>query len=191
MRIQNCYPLGHTPSFHCWYTWSPHFRGPENLLLVSDSRCFLTFSLEAPESGTRAHLPSPTLKQAYAHSPSLRRASESYPLSPTLCLTRTDFPPGPAQLRAGRDPRPAGASAWPFHVSTSSTDFRVADFHAARENSSHTRDGRQPGAGGLLAAGTLNTWMFSSKPPHSGPAPLRTPLAGVAVVAMSLEAFRR
>lgn len=143
----------------------------------------------------------PTLKQAYAQSPSLRRASESYPLSPTLCLTRTDFPPCPAQLRAGRDPRPAGASAWPFHVSTSSTDFRVADSERseggrlprrAREQQPHSgRPSAGAGGGGLLAAGTLNTWMFSSKPPHSGPAPLRTPLAGVAVVAMSLEAFRR
>lgn len=107
----------------------------------------------------------PTLKQAYAHSPSLRRANESYPLSPTLCLTRTDFPPCPAQLRAGRDPRPAGASAWPFHVSTSSTDFRVADSERseggrlprrAREQQPHS--GRpSAGAGGGGAAGSRNS----------------------------------
>lgn len=201
----NCYPQCHTPSSHCWHTWSPHFRSPENLLLVSNLRCFPTFSLEAPESCTRAHLSSPTFKQAYAHSLFLRRASDSYPLSLTLCLTQTDLPPRPhSSGQAETEAR------WSLSLALSRQhkNYRLsrgrlrevrrccngADFHAARENSSHTRDGSQPcvlGGGGLLAAGTLNTWMFSSKPPHSGPAPFRTPLAGVAAVAMSLEAFRR
>lgn len=35
------------------------------------------------------------------------------------------------------------------------------------------------------------TWMFSSNPPHSGPAPFRDPPAGAVVVAMSLESSRR
>lgn len=99
-----------------------------------------------------------------------------------------------------REPRPAGALVCPFHASTRATPFpgktqrgqaafqRSRPLGPARENSSHRPDAASPG---LLAAGALHTWMFSSKPPHSGPAPFRTPLAGAAGVAMSLEASRR
>lgn len=155
----NCYPQCHTPSSHSWHTWSPHFRSPENLLLVSNLRCFPTFSLEAPESCTRAHLSSPTFKQAYAHSLFLRRASDSYPLSLTLCLTQTDLPPRPhSSGQAETEAR------WSLSLALSRQhkNYRLsrgrlrevrrccngADFHAARENSSHTRDGSQPWGGG-------------------------------------------
>lgn len=109
-------------------------------------------------------------------------------------------PSPPAEPRAGTESRgPAGALVCPVHASTRAkpspgkTQKGTGGFaaepisrHRARENSSH-----RPDSPGLPAAGALHTWMFSSKPPHSGPAPFRTPLAGAAGVAMSLEASRR
>lgn len=109
-------------------------------------------------------------------------------------------PSPPVEPRAGTESRgPAGALVCPVHASTRAkpspgkTQKGTGGFaaepisrHRARENSSH-----RPDSPGLPAAGALHTWMFSSKPPHSGPAPFRTPLAGAAGVAMSLEASRR